>query len=323
MKFNFPRLLLCGLVTLQHFCAPASVGAKDLKVAMVVWRGETEAEKGFRAGLKALGYAVQYTVINAGQDRSELGRLLRDELKSNLDKFDYVYTFGTTVSKSAKSIVMNKTPQIYNIVTDPVGAGIVKSTEASGENVTGVTLAIPLSMQIQTALKVIAFRRLGFMFNPREKNSMLVRDKLNSVAKQSQFEIVDLRSPPAQEMLQENLEKLKSKAIKVDAVYLPSDSFLASKAKFIGETLVAAKITSIASLETYIEKGALMGVVPDYFELGQIAAAIVHRKERGEQFSLIPMQATKHPQLMINRTTANTLNVKMPEEMLKKAVVVD
>ena len=323
MKLNFFRLLLSGLVIFQHFCVPALANAKDLKVAMVVWRGETEAEKGFRVGLKSLGYSVQFTVMNAGQDRSELGRLLRDDLKPNLDKFDYVYTFGTTVSRATKSIVMDKTPQIYNAVTDPIGGGIVKSTEASGGNISGVTLAIPLSLQIQTALKVIAVKRLGFLFNPREKNSMLVRDKLNEVAKQYQFEVVDLRSPPAQEMLQENLGKLKSKTIKVDAVYLPPDSFLVSKARLIGETLTAAKITSIASLETFIEKGALMGVVPDYFELGQIAASIVHQKERGATLAEIPMHATKNPQLMINQTTAKSLNVRMPENMLKKAVVVD
>jgi ABC-type proline/glycine betaine transport system substrate-binding protein len=45
--------------------------AKDLKIAMILWRGETEAEKGFQQGLKEFGYSVQYTVINAGQDRTE------------------------------------------------------------------------------------------------------------------------------------------------------------------------------------------------------------------------------------------------------------
>src|SRR6266852_2417798 len=113
--------------------------AKDLKIAMILWRGETEAEKGFQQGLKEFGYSVQYTVMNAGQDRTELGRLLRENLKPKLETFDYVYVFGTTVTLATKSIVQDKVPVIFNIVADPVGAGIVKSVEVSGGNIAGVT----------------------------------------------------------------------------------------------------------------------------------------------------------------------------------------
>lgn len=323
MKRLLLRLILASFTIFPIFHYVALANAKDLKIAMMLWRGETEAEKGFREGLKAFGYSVQYTVMNAGQDRTELGRLMREELKPKLDGFDYVYLFGTTVALAAKSIVPEKTPQIYNAVADPVGAGIVQSVESSGGNITGVTNEIPLTLQIETALKVISFKRLGLLFNPREKNSMLVREKFSAVAKKFQFEVVDLRSPPAQEMLQENLEKLKSKSTGVDAVYLPPDSFLVSNAKLIGSELSAARIKSIASLETYIEKGALMGVVPDYFELGQIAASIVHRHERAIKLFQIPMQTAKEPQLMINKTTAKTLSVTVPAALLKQAVAVE
>jgi len=66
------------LVTLLSFASvtlacPSLSNAKDLKIAMILWRGETEAEKGFQQGLKEFGYSVQYTVMNAGQDRTELG----------------------------------------------------------------------------------------------------------------------------------------------------------------------------------------------------------------------------------------------------------
>jgi len=66
-----------------------------------------------------------------------------------------------------------------------------------------------------------------------------------------------------------------------------------------------------------------MGVVADYLELGQIAASIVHRHERGTNLPQIPVQSAKQPHLMINRTTTKALNVNMPESMLKKAVMVE
>ena len=171
--------------------------AKDLKIAMILWRGETEAEKGFQQGLKEFGYSVQYTVMNAGQDRTELGRLLREELNPKLNNFDYIYVFGTTVASATKSIVQDKVPQIFNIVADPVGAGLVQSAESSGGNIAGVTNEIPLPLQLQTALKIVPFKRLGLLFNPREKNSMLVRDKISEVAKDFGLKLLiyDLRRP--------------------------------------------------------------------------------------------------------------------------------
>src|ERR1051326_5485077 len=321
------RLLLIlfslSSIVLVHPDHLALAAAKDLKVTMVLWRGQTEAEKGFQQGLKELGYSVQYTVVNAGQDRTELGRLLREEVIPNINNTDYLYVYGTTVASAAKSIVPDKVPQIFNIVADPVGAGLVQSAESSGGNIAGVTNEIPLPLQIQTALKIFPFKRLGFLFNPREKNSMLVRDKIAEVAKQSRFEVVDLRSPPAQEMLQENLQKLRDKSIAVDAIYLPPDSFLVSSAQLIGSELRAAKIKSIASIGTFIEKGALMGVVPDYEELGKAAAMIVHRNQQGTKLKDMSVQAVKRPLLMINKTTSRALNLKIPDALLKNAVAVE
>jgi putative tryptophan/tyrosine transport system substrate-binding protein len=320
-----PLLILLSFCSITLACPDhwGLVSAKDLNIAMVLWRGETPAEKGFQDGLKALGYSVQYTIMNAGQDRTELGRLLREELNPKLNSFNYIYVFGTTVASATKSIVQDKVPEIFNIVADPVGAGLVQSTESSSGNIAGVTNEIPLLLQIQTALKIIPFKRLGLLFNPREKNSMLVRDKVSQVARKSRFEVVDLRSPPAQEMLQENLQKLRDKSIVVDAVYLPPDSFLVSNAQLIGSELRAAKIKSIASVETFIEKGALMGVVADYLELGKAAAMIVHRHQQGTKLKDIAVQAAKEPLLMINKTTSRALNVKIPGAVLKKAVTVE
>ena len=317
-------LLLCfSLVVLASSNHWGLASARDLKIAMVLWRGETEAEKGFQQGLKEFGYSVQYTVMNARQDRTELGRLLREDVNPKLNNFDYLYVYGTTVASAAKSIVPDKVPQIFNIVADPVGAGLVQSMESSGGNIAGVTNDIPLPLQMQTALKIVPFKRLGLLFNPREKNSMLVRDKIAELASKSRFEIVDLRSPPVQEMLQENLQKLRDKSVPVDAVYLPPDSFLVSNADLIGSELRAAKIKSIASLGTFIEKGALMGVVPDYYELGKAAAMIIHRHQQGTKLKDMPVQAAKKPLLMINKTTSRALNVKIPDALLKKAVTVE
>jgi ABC-type uncharacterized transport system substrate-binding protein len=314
--------VLFGLLVSLDVSAPRAAG-KHLRIAIVLWRGETEAEKGFRDGLKEQGYSADYVVMNANQDRNELGRLLREDLKSKLESFDYVYTYGTTVTLGAKTIVQDKVPIVFNIVADPVGAGLVKSIDASGGNIAGVTNEVPLALQLQTAVEVGPIRRLGILFNPREKNSMLVRDKLAEVARALNIELVDLRSPPAQDMLQDNLRKLRERAIAVDAVYLPPDSFIVSNAKMVGAELRAAKVRGIASLEAFVEQGALMGVVADYYTLGRAAATIVHRREGGQQLAKMPVLADPNPALKVNGTTARALGVTLHEPLRKRAVIVE
>ena len=322
MKNTVPRLLFLTVVILLVFSNSLLASDKRLKIAMILWRGETQAESGFKDGLKELGYSVEYIIMNAGQDIKKLGRLL-SKLKSKFDEFDYIYTFGTTVSRRTRVIVNDRVPQIFNVVTDPVGAGIVQGMESSGGNISGMSNAIPTAVQIESALEVIKFNKLGIFFNPREKNSMITRKELYNVAKDFDFEVIDLRSPPVQKMLQENLQKVIDKSILVDAVYLPSDSFLVSNAELIGSQLRVAKVKSIGAIKSFIENGALMGVVIDYYQLGRTVARIVDRHQKGEKLQNIPIEKVEEPYLVINKTTSDILNINIPEAVLKKAIIVE
>jgi len=69
-----------------------------------------------------------------------------------------------------------------------------------------------------------------------------------------------------------------------------------------------------------------MGVVPDYYEMGRVAATIVDRHQKGEILQDIPVQQgyrIKEPTLMINKTTSEILNFSIPEALQKKAIIVD
>ncbi len=322
MKNTVFRLLFLTLVILLVVSNSLLASEKSLTIAMILWRGETRAESGFKDGLKELGYSAEYIIVNADQDIKKLGVLL-SKLKPKFDNFDYIYTFGTTVSRRTRVIINDRVPQIFNVVTDPVGAGIVQGMKSSGGNISGMSNAIPISVQIKSALEVIKFNKLGIFFNPREKNSMIIRKELYNIAKDFDFEVIDLRSPPVQKMLQENLQKVIDKSILVDAVYLPSDSFLVSNAELIGSKLRAAKVKSIGAIKSFIENGALMGVVFDNYQLGRTVASIVDRHQKGEKLQDIPIEKVEEPYLIINKTTSDILDIKIPEAVLKKATIVE
>ena len=298
--------IMCRLflyLFLVLFSSPATNAAgQQLRIGMLLWRGETRAEAGFKDGLKALGYSVDYAIYNSEQSEKKLGTLLHS-INKNIDSFDYIYTFGTTVSRRAKIVIAGKIPQLFNIVTDPITAGIVKSLASPGGNISGASDAIGIAEQLNNAMQLFSFKRLGFFFNPREKNSMIIRDELHTFGDTSGIEIVDFRSPPFQDALLRNLQQLIDNPDFVDAVYLSADSYLVSEAKNIGSQLRKAKLISIGPVSFYVEHGVLMGVVGDYYQLGRAVANIVDRHQKGEDLGKIPVQQIQKVALMINQTT--------------------
>ena len=318
------KFIYC-VVAVLVFCLFTNISAfasgKKLNVALILWRGETIAEKGFKDGLKDLGYEIQYTIIDAAQDKKKLAGTLRDKVQ--FDKFDYVYSFGTTTTKMVKHVLSDSVPHIFNIVADPVGAQIVKSIDATGGNISGVSNKVPLDLQIKNARNAIGFKRLGVFFNPREKNSEIINKKITAMGNEMNFQVIPLRSPPAGNMLENNLKKVIDKSVDVDAAYFPTDSFLVSKAELIGDQLRKGKVVSIGAIKKYIAKGVMLGTVTDYYTLGKLAAGIVDRHQKGEKLGAIPVQIQKKPILVINKTTADMLNIKIDQAMMKTAIIIE
>ena len=297
----------------------AQPGEQKLHIAMVLWRGETKAERGFMDGMEDLGYSPSYSLFDAQQDLKRLGLLLH-QISENIGDYDYIYTFGTTVSRRAKVVINNRVPQLFNAVTDPLGAGIIEPSNMASHLIGGASDSIPSSLQIEAIMQVMKLNKLGLFFNPREKNSMIIRNEFYKHASEKHFEIVDFRSPPVGEVLEKNLQAIVNNPEMVDAVYFPSDSYLASKAQIIGAQLQKSKIASFGSLKEYIEAGILMGFVVDYQALGKSVATIVDQHQRGKNLGDIPLITPNNFPLYINKATLELVEVQLPENMVKKGI---
>ncbi|HHQ4654457.1 TPA: hypothetical protein ACSPZZ_003721 [Aeromonas hydrophila] len=124
------RLLICC-------CLLCALPVQALTIAMVLWRGETDAERGFRDELNRLGHHPTFVTFNANQDRTVLATLLRQQLLPSLADYDYIYCFGTTATAMVKSLVGNRKPLIFSIVSDPVGAGFLSDDKTENQMVAG------------------------------------------------------------------------------------------------------------------------------------------------------------------------------------------
>ncbi|MEH6825715.1 MAG: hypothetical protein V7629_17610 [Motiliproteus sp.] len=84
------RLLTLVLMLPASFVALA----EPLQIAMILWRGNTAAEAGFKQTLSEQGYQAKYHDFDAQQSRDRLAGLLREQLLPALSNYDYIYCFG-------------------------------------------------------------------------------------------------------------------------------------------------------------------------------------------------------------------------------------
>ncbi len=121
--------------------------------------------------------------------------------------------------------------------------------------------------------------------------------------------------------IQEVIHKLVD--AKVDAVLLPSDSLVKASADEIIPLLNKDKIPSIVSIPAMVRDNmAFIGLGPDYFELGKIAAEKALAILGGKKANKIPSSTVKRLHITVNLTTSKKIGVNVPIQILRISTVV-
>ncbi|MBF0361664.1 MAG: hypothetical protein HQK49_11670 [Oligoflexia bacterium] len=305
----------------------ANDSRSQLKVCMILWRGETNAEKGFKEELSRLvanTRTLQFDTFNCEQKVDNLVTYIRNDLTKKISSCNYIYTYGTTVStkiqealkllsgSTSGSTDKIKVKQLVIIVTDPVSAGLTKSMSDSGPNMFISSNTVPISLQIEKARQVVPFKKLAILFNSKELNSNFVKNEVDKIKAKFSFETMELRLKPEESYLKDILKNLKEGNPKADAVFIPPDSFITSKSAMIIEELNSAKIPIITAVEEMITKGALMGTVASYSLLGELLAKAVKKDLDGHTTSPNPVLKDEGASLKVNADTAKLFGIKYP-----------
>lgn len=315
---NITKLALLFATVLLILVSVAPTWSADkVEVAMILWRGITDAEKGFQAKMKKFEeYDVNFTIFDANQDKEELARIIG---RLDKDKYDLIYSFGTTVTKALKSKIKNK-PIVFNIVSRPVKAKVIDSWEHSGCNITGASNAVPMDSAFSSLSKVMYIGRLGFLYNPKETNSKIQRDEVEKLQKKFDYVMVDAPIKDVNK-IPEVIQKLVD--AKIDAVLLPQDSLVKASADKIIPLLNKHKIPSIVTIPAMVrDNKAFLGLGANYFELGKMAADKALLILSGENPSNIPSSTLDRLHLTVNLTTAKEIGVNVPVQILRISTIV-
>jgi putative ABC transport system substrate-binding protein len=83
------------------------------------------------------------------------------------------------------------------------------------------------------------------------------------------------------------------------------------------------KVPVITFSSKYLEKGALMSLDVDAYDMGRQAAEMAAMVRSGRDINTIENQKVEKINITVNKRTARKLGVRMSDEILKKAKVLN
>ena len=326
-------MLLGGADAKASESGGAGISSPAYRIYLALYRGMTPAEQGFMDYLRDHDLPAEFMVRDAHNDPAAIPAM-RDEIRAL--RPDLVYSFGTTVTRvlagpqaqTDPAAHITDIPILFNIVADPVGAGLVASLRSSGRNLTGTMHTVPIAAQYRTLREALPCARLGILYNPHEPNSALSVDALTQLAEGDGLTVLRASVTPADAPHDANaaIRRAVQGLIdqKVDAIYLPSDSFVIQHARLITGITAAAEIPTFSATEDPIRTGgATMGLVSAYYNVGQFAgfkAAQILREHLDP--AQIPIESINRFAFVVNVDAARRVQRLPPVALLRVAELI-
>jgi putative tryptophan/tyrosine transport system substrate-binding protein len=309
------RLILC-LALGALFFAPGAVWAKSYVVSVnqiVEHPALDEVRQGFMDHFKQAGLQAEYNVHIAQGNPSTNVQIANQILGEDPD---IVLAISTPSAQACAQKIKN-IPILATAVTDLVAAGLVKSMDKPGANVTGMTDMSPIARQVELIQEIQPdLKTLGVIYNAGEVNSVTLVNVLKDVCKAKGLELVEAPVVNSSGVFQ----AAKSLVGRVDAVYVPTDNTVISTLES------AAKVSTDNDLPLYcadtnsVSRGAVAALAVDYYRMGVQTGAMAERiLLQGAKPANMPVESLQDLELYVNTKSAKEMGVTIPDSVLKRA----
>lgn len=319
LKF-FPRAVALGL-TLTCAVATSALAA-DVKVsvtAIVDHPALDAARKGVTDELNDAGFVVgknlKLEYQSAQGNAATAAQIAR---KFAGDKPNVIVAVSTPSAQTALAATRD-IPIVFSAVTDPVAAKLVKSWDAAGGNVTGVSDLPPLEKHLALLRQALpSAKRIGVVYSPGEANSVAAVAELKKLAAQAGMTVVEAAAPRTVDVA----SAAQSLIGKVDVFYEPTDNNVTSAFESLAKVADQGKVPLISADPSVATRGAAIGVGTNYYDLGRQTGKLVVRILKGEAPGKIGSQVSATLETHVNKGAAQRQGLNLSEAFLKSATKV-
>ena len=279
--------------------------------------GQREVVIGMQEGMRELGYEegknIAYTIVEANSD--ERVRAAAEEFLR--DKVDAVYSASTPITKQVARVIKD-IPVVFNIVGDPVGAGLARSMTSSGNNLTGCS-----NVSGQTGPKRLEVLK---MMLPDVRRVLVLLDTNNPFSQDAIVILRDAAKTLGVTLVEKHVGSTEEvgavmKAVRpgeYDAFFHLGEGKVSGAIDAVISVANDVKLPTMAHEESYAQKGMLAVYGPSWRLLGRQCAGILHQVLRGAKPADIPIQSPLKFDFIVNLKTAKALGIEIPNRVLMR-----
>ena len=222
-----------------------------------------------------------------------------------------------TPSAQASQKATKTVPIVFASVTDPVKAGLVKSIEEPGVNITGSSDQWLYEEQFKFLRATLPnAKKIGIILNPGESNTEASMKIIRSLVAKYGFEIVE--APVASTM--EIFSAANSLVGKCDIFFAPADNTVLSGLEAFVKVARTNNIPLFVGDEGSVEKGGIAAFGIDYFELGRETGRLIIDVLEGKDIAKIPVQIGSSGKLIVNKEALKFFKIEIPKEYMNSLV---
>ncbi len=210
-------------------------------------------------------------------------------------------------------------PVIYSAVTDPVGAGLIGSTEKGEKNVTGISDMTPVKAQIELLNRIKPIQTLGHVYASSEANAVSLANIARQVCKEMGIKFIETTVSNSAEVKQ----AVQTIAGRVDGIYISNDNTVVSALAAVTSVAQKYNIPVMSADPSSAETTPVLAAWGfDYYKMGKATGRLVVRVLKGEAPETIPtifMTDASDVDLLINLDVADELGLTFPEDVIANA----
>ena len=298
----------CSQTATENDSAPEG-DVKTIAIIQQIDNGAfSDMREGFKARMLESGLNVEFKEMNAQGDATTLQTYVQNAIDMGVDLIATVATPATQAVVSAGTDI----PNVFIAVSDPVGAQVLTTMEAPDKNSTGTQNPIPVEKIFTTAEELTpGIGTYGILYTEAQPNSVLTAAAAKAYLDMIGVSYVE-RTVSSSADVQQAAQSLLSE---VDALFIPNDATIQDAMPVVVEAAAAANKPVYGSSAVMPASGALASIAISDTEIGAISADMAVEILNGKPVSEVPAQAVEATITTVNKATADSLGVVIPEGM--------
>jgi putative ABC transport system substrate-binding protein len=295
--------------------APARIG--------VIYPGFAPANPGgaldhLRQGLRDLGYVEGQTIVlEVLYDEYQPRRMAEHAAALVASKVDIIVAGGTDPAVAARKVTRS-VPIVMAVSADPVAAGLVDSLARPGGNVTGLSNVFPKTTGRRLQLLAEAVPGIQRVVMLMDTHAVRRYGELTECQEAAQAIRVQVLPVEVSSVDEFDSAFSTARSLRAQGVMLGQSVMFALNWRRLATLALAARLPSIAGPGdlTFAGAGGLMSYGTSITHNWQRAATYVHKILNGAAPGELPVEQSNHVELVVNRSTADALGLKLPAHLL-------